>query len=291
MRLSRTPLYAESWNIAYRKCAEGTILHDEDTEFIVIPNNYRSWAADPFIFEYNENTYIFAELYDFIKGRGVIGYSKFSEGKFTTWKTILSKPYHLSYPYIFQHKNSIYMIPESGSTKKIIVYRAVKFPDLWEEKCVICEDTFVDTSFIEKENQFIGLTYKPGKNSKQYFIQFDEKFHLNYLIEQHQLEGKDARPGGRMYEEENQIIVITQDCNKTYGGGLLFFLYEYNDGKLVLKKSIKKLYPQMLNYSKNLLLDGIHTYSATKQYEVIDIKTRRLNLLNLLFRVFHKIKE
>ena len=34
----------------------------------------------------------------------------------------------------------------------------------------------------------------------------------------------------------------------------------------------------------------MHTYNADSEYEIIDIKTRRFNLLNLVFRLFGKIR-
>jgi hypothetical protein len=35
----------------------------------------------------------------------------------------------------------------------------------------------------------------------------------------------------------------------------------------------------------------MHTYSATEDFEVIDIKTRRLNLLNLAMRLKNKLQH
>ena len=60
--LKETSLYAESWNVAWRKQGVGSILKDKKTEFTVIKNSFRYWAADPFLFEYEGKKYIFAEL-------------------------------------------------------------------------------------------------------------------------------------------------------------------------------------------------------------------------------------
>jgi hypothetical protein len=35
----------------------------------------------------------------------------------------------------------------------------------------------------------------------------------------------------------------------------------------------------------------MHTYNASTHFEVIDIKTRRFNLLNLLFRMLSKLRK
>ena len=48
--LEKSKLFAESWNVAWRKKAPGEILDDLNTEFKVIKNGFRYWAADPFVF-------------------------------------------------------------------------------------------------------------------------------------------------------------------------------------------------------------------------------------------------
>lgn len=52
----------------------------------------------------------------------------------------------------------------------------------------------------------------------------------------------------------------------------------------------QKKYPHELQFSNKIFLDGMHTYNADSEYEIIDLKTRRFNLLNLVFRLFGKIR-
>ena len=51
------------------------------------------------------------------------------------------------------------------------------------------------------------------------------------------------------------------------------------------------LLPGQLNFSKKIYLDGMHTYNASEEYEVIDIKTRRFNILNFMFRLLGKVRR
>lgn len=39
----KTPLFAESWNVAFRNRPSGTIFDDQKTPFTVIPNSFRYW--------------------------------------------------------------------------------------------------------------------------------------------------------------------------------------------------------------------------------------------------------
>ena len=41
---------------------------------------------------------------------------------------MLKEPFHLSYPYVFKHKGTYYMIPESRAAGAVRLYRARSFP-------------------------------------------------------------------------------------------------------------------------------------------------------------------
>ena len=55
-------LLEDGWNVAYRQLPEGEILGDTNTPFCIIPNTWRTWEADPFVFQYDGKIYIFADF-------------------------------------------------------------------------------------------------------------------------------------------------------------------------------------------------------------------------------------
>ena len=127
--LHNTPLYAESWNVAFRRKPQGTILTDRKTPFVVIPNSLRYWAADPMVFTHEGRTYIFAELYDYTLYRGVIGVTEYlGDSRFSPWTPIIREDFHMSYPYVFRVGKDVYMIPETTRRNALLLYRAVEFP-------------------------------------------------------------------------------------------------------------------------------------------------------------------
>lgn len=82
------------YRAAFRKKGGHALLDDEAVPFRAIKNNLRYWVADPFVFERDGETYIFAELFDYLRRRGVIGYSKLkANGSFSSWKEIIVEPY------------------------------------------------------------------------------------------------------------------------------------------------------------------------------------------------------
>lgn len=62
-------LKKDEWIIAIRKRGE--------EQFRIIPNTLRYWCADPFVKEIDGHTFLLFEMYDRLKGKGLIGYRKF----------------------------------------------------------------------------------------------------------------------------------------------------------------------------------------------------------------------
>ena len=88
--------------------------------------------ADPFIFTYENKSYLFCESYDFIKKKGVIKSGLINEkGECHNLEIALEELYHLSFPYIFNDNGEIYMIPESAKNESVNLYKCLKFPQEW----------------------------------------------------------------------------------------------------------------------------------------------------------------
>ena len=144
------------YRAAFRKKGGHALLDDEAVPFRAIKNNLRYWVADPFVFERDGETYIFAELFDYLRRRGVIGYSKLkANGSFSSWKEIIVEPYHMSYPQIFEHDGEIYIVPETGSGHTLDMYRAVDFPDRWQRTLSLPIQRFLSEAAISMRSPAI----------------------------------------------------------------------------------------------------------------------------------------
>lgn len=282
--IRNTPLYAESWNVAFRHKPQGTILSDRKTPFAVIPNSLHYWAADPMVFTHEGRTYIFAELYDYTLCRGIIGVSEYrGNGSFGVWKPIIQEDFHMSYPYVFRTGEEIYMIPETTQKNALLLYRAVEFPMRWELHKVICENVcWADTTIIPDGDGFLGRT-QACQNGRDLDLQIrlTRELELQDRTERPDSDTRINRPGGRPFFHQGRWWWVSRDCREGYGKAL-FFRSDREEAHLL---------PQELNYSHDFYLDGMHTYSATEEFEVIDLKTRRLNPLNLCTRLIAKFRR
>lgn len=287
--VKKSKLYTDSWKVAFRKNAKGNILTDKATPFQIIKNSWRYWAADPFLFTYNNTTYIFAELYDYLTRKGTLGYCKLDNSKKLKWKKVISESYHLSYPYIFNIEDDIYIIPESNESHSVYMYKSTSFPNKWEKKKVLRTDViYVDTTPCTYVNHNIAITYDIS-NNEQY------KLHLLNLVDESkdiQIDGIPflQRPAGNFFKHKNNIVRPAQICKNEYGEGLIFYEISFDSFDNYKEDEITRIYPEELTYSKRIPLNGMHTYNILGEYEVIDIKTQEFNVIDLLMRIFNKLK-
>lgn len=285
-----TQLFAESWNVAFRKKPAGAILEDTQTPFTVIPNNFRYWAADPFVVRWEGKTYIFAELYDYILRRGVLGCCEILDGKAGKWKPVIREDYHLSYPCLMVQEGKLYLMPESGEGEVLTVYEAVRFPDQWEKRVLRHGVKFADTTPIPWEGRHLALTHRVDdpENPRLTLIDLEGKLEYREIEKQEPLR---SRPAGHIFEKDGQWIRPAQlslDIGAGYGKGLIFYRGSLSEHLRYSETQLREIHPDELKYDRAIFLDGMHTYNANEQYEVIDIKTRRFNILNFVMRIAGK---
>ena len=146
-----------------------------------------------------------------------------------------------------------------------------------------------DTTPFKWEKHSYALSYDVGNADEYHLVLLDLEEPTNDCI----LKGIDnielRRPAGKMVHMNGINIRPAQKCVNDYGEGLVF--YEYGlEGKNYIEKELQQVLPQDLKYSKEILMDGMHTYNRWGEYEVIDLKTRRFNILNFVFRMLGKFR-
>ena len=282
----------DSWNIAIRQCETGTILSDYITPFNVIPNGRYLWAADPFLFVYEYQLYVFAEVYDYRVGRGGIAYAVYDEERhiINEWKFCIIEKYHMSFPFIYEENGEIYLMPETNSGYCLNRYRAEQFPDKWEKEELISDVRLSDTAIfnIDGEKWIYSLRKDLNNSDKQWaaIYKYDKNIILNDDIYSTDMES--CRLGGAFFKLDGKLVKVAQDCSKTYGGGLVFQEFSKSND-LFQEKTIKKIYPSDLRFDSNIQAYGIHTYNSCSGYEVIDIKTKRLSLIQRYYNFKRKL--
>lgn len=296
LKAKHRSLLVSEWCCAVRfnKNEKNCLLEDSDGSFTVLKNSIRYWTADPFIFKYKGEYYLFFEAFDRLKRKGVIGYRKISEKGAGRIKICYESAGHLSYPFIFEKNNHFYIVPESSEENELFLLESVGFPDKWKKTCVLTKGEMVDTVFFEDKNNTYCLTEKIIE--KFVFDRLDLFYFENdSLVECEnnpvKTDANYARGAGKLFYHKGKRIRPSQNCGKNYGEKLNFNEV-LSVSKLEYKeKCVKTISASDIKTNKSTAFSGIHTYNRLDHIEVIDLKMQnQFHLLNLLGAVIKRIK-
>jgi len=120
----------------------------------LLPPRDRGWA-DPFVIERDDKYFVFMEEIVYAKGRGHISMMTIEvqpNGSFecTDPVPVIEQPYHMSYPFLLEYQDELYMIPETAENRTVDLYRCTEFPKKWELVSTLMDNVIaVDTTLLE----------------------------------------------------------------------------------------------------------------------------------------------
>ena len=229
--VERIRYYTSHWKVGYR-FIEGPGVSElgslEGPPWQVLADPGDRFYADPFPFCWNGRYFVFVEELDHSVGKGVISVAEFgSDGKPQRPYKILEEPFHLSYPQIFTYENEIWMLPESAAGKKLTLYRARRFPDLWvEEKTIINDRELFDATLLQTDELFWLFAAERdgvGSPSDTMAVNFADRLEGPWVRHPWSplfIDRAAARPGGRIAQIGHEFFLPVQDGTECYGGGL-----------------------------------------------------------------------
>jgi len=280
-RRSLSLLFGErtQWFIAYRtKIGTRTALTDR-MGFTVVPCPRGRFYADPFLLKRDGKTCLFFEDFEFQENRAAISYFEIdSQGRLSTAKKVLDNGYHMSYPYLFESRGIVYMIPETRARKTIELYRATEFPRSWELVKIMAKDVLaVDATVFEHSGKFwlfTNIAVPGGSTFDELHLFFSDSPEGEWTPHPKNPIVSDvrcARPAGALFFEGGKLIRPGQDCSLRYGYALTFNEVEVLSESEYKEKPYCRIEPDWCPGSI-----CTHTYNHTEEYEVLDgMKLRR----------------
>ncbi len=256
------------WQIAWKRKSEGS--------YHLIENPKWGWCADPFLVEYEDELYLFAEIFLFKSERnGVIAYCKFDGNGWEDWVVTMDKPWHLSYPNVWVENGKLFMCPESYQLEEVSVYELLALPNVWKKiKTIISNVTYCDTTFLDTEDEGKYMFTFERDNTKKTSGKGIVYEIIDGSLGRKQIFSEDLmgnRCGGNLIRNGERWIRVAQNSEKGYGCELVF--YEI-DGLFPIYKEheVKRIRPQDIKVEGRNNYIGIHTYNTLGDIEVIDLK-------------------
>ena len=214
--------HQDHWHVALRRGAR---------TFKVIEDDGGRFYADPFLQTWQGRTFLFVEEYPYATRRGLISAAEIvGDELLASPMPVLIRPYHLSYPFVFEHDGDLYMLPETGENHSLELYRAAEFPWKWELKKVLMEGAvFSDaTPLFHDGLWWIFVTADSIGTSTQDQLSIFYSDSLGGAWTAHpanpvKSDSRWSRPAGRLVQQNGRLFRPAQDCDGSYGAGIVWF--------------------------------------------------------------------
>jgi len=273
----RDIFFIEQWELRFNLCSgmPGTMSQYEE----IRPPKDRFWA-DPHVIFHNDLFYIFFEEFIYKNKKGHISVIAMDQqGKYSAPVPVLEAGYHLSYPFVFEHKGEVYMIPESCDNHTIELYKSVQFPHEWEFQMNIMSNVVaVDTTLYFSNDKwwlFTNMAEEEGEGTWQNLFLFSSDTLFSDEWSPHPqnpiVSGVgNARPAGALFRHQGKLYRPSQDSSVRYGYSININEILCLDKDVYSEKVVASIKP---DWGSNVL--ATHTFAQVDALSVTDAQIRR----------------
>lgn len=279
----------EDWDVAYANVPLNDFIKNPnlyENDFVWFRRSHLNiYYADPFVITTQKNTYIFFESYNYKKGKGCICVALKSE-KFKKHHEVLSEPFHLSYPFVFEDDGAIYCLPEANESNRITLYRFNEDELKLEKDSVLMENIqAVDPTLYFKNgkwNLFLGL--QKYSNIKLFRYLSDELRgpYEPYYNNPIKTDCQNARMAGAIFTDGESLIRPGQESVRYYGTAVRLNEVQVLSDDYYTESQISRIEP----FNKCQFKQGLHTLNGNETMTVIDGKRFFFTFSGL----FHQLK-
>lgn len=263
----------QHWTIAWRRTRNGPALPTPEgfTTAAIDPDTA---YADPFVITREGETYVFAEVLPYASRKGVIGWARLSDAGLSPFSVALERPYHVSYPFLLEYEGDLYMVPETGHSRAVELYRCVRFPDEWTLERTLMEGVQLkDVTLFEHDGRWWMFAAAPSHGGSS----IDELFGwwapspfgpwTAHRLNPVKSDVRSARPAGRPIVRDGRLFRPGQDCEAGYGTGLVWC-------EIVALSPTEFRETPVARWKGADLgpYTGVHTYNGDDCFEVVDLK-------------------
>lgn len=271
------------WEITVVKRKKVDDLLNQFVDFKPIESSSNSLAkgsfrADPFPLEYEGQTWVFYEEFDYSQKKGIIRVGQWEGNFLKETKLVLEENWHLSYPFVWGENGSHFLIPESAESGKLFIYQANEFPYKWERLGVFFEGEAYDPTIIKMDGiywLFVNQKPHPGASGFVELYAYYSKELMNPDWIPHALnpivsDVRSSRPAGRIFEQDSKLYRPAQDSGRRYGHRIKIQEIQKLNPFEYSEKTIRIIEGEE---AKRVL--GMHTFNFTSSWIFSDAYSRR----------------
>ena len=244
--------------------------------FIPVKLPRGTFWADPFVIEKEQKAFIFFEEFLYKKNKACISVMELGiDGHCSKPVAILNKPYHLSYPFIFESGGILYMIPETSSNKTVELYTCTDFPLKWEFVQNLMENIILnDSTLLYHQDKWwlfaSGQNHPSTSTNDQLFLYYSDTLFSSDWTAHPQNPVvtiiSNCRPAGRIFQWAGKLYRPAQNnSSKQYGYAIKINEIEILNETEYKEKEVFEIVP-----GKGNKFSAIHTLNFIDNLVVID---------------------
>ncbi len=265
----------EQWMLLYSVSEEDTFPTAVFRFKQLLPPKDRFWA-DPCVFQYQGKRVIFIEECECSDNKGYLSVIEFDHNNTPQLPPvkILKKSYHLSFPFVFEDHDDLYLIPESQENKTIEIYRCRRFPDQWDFVMNLMENVrAVDSVIWKYENKywlFTNIVENRGASACDELFLYSSDNLLSQEWQAHPAnpivsDVRCARSAGKIFQFQGQWYRPAQDCSGVYGKAISIQRIEMIDEINYSETAVSRIEP---GWDDEIL--RTHSFSQMGQLACLD---------------------
>lgn len=198
----------------------GALIKVFDTKRLSLKADRVHTYADPFLFVHSGELYLFLEAQSVGQPGQIVAFRTADLCEFESLGSVLTKPFHLSYPFVFAQNSAVFLVPESASAGEVALYQFESFPRDPRKVRVLVEGHYADSSLIQCGRYWYLFTTSDA--GLEIFLSDDL---LNGRFIAHPCnpvitDARFSRCGGGPLKFDNRIYRFAQDCSIEYGRNL-----------------------------------------------------------------------
>ena len=277
--------FREQWMLLYNVSNNRKISQSISGFSNLMPPTDRIWA-DPCVVEFEGQTAVFIEEMEFVNNIGYLSVIEFdlNDNPILPPKKIIQKPYHMSYPNVFESNDDLYMIPETQKNSTIELYRCTKFPYDWEFVKNLMENVrAVDSTIFYHDKKywlFANMIENRGASTHDELFLFSSETLLGQDWRSHPQnpivsDARCARPAGKIFQYDGIWYRPAQDCSDGYGKAINFQRIDLINEDEYCETTVSRI---DANWDKDIM--RTHTFSHAGRFTFIDGLQKRSKYFN-----------
>ncbi|MCA1321852.1 hypothetical protein LC085_18290 [Bacillus tianshenii] len=281
----------EYWNVGIVEKPIEEMLTEVKPKIQWLVQKKDMYYADPFGLVSEDGIQLLMEEVNHrvVKGYITSAHINGKEKKITWNPSILKKPFHMSYPYLFTDNGEYYCVPETSEARKVTMYKLDLIEKKWKKiKDLLTDFPAVDSTIVKNEDHWWLFCTKSSESLQSH----NNELHIFYATDlfgewkPHQLnpvkiDCRSSRPAGTPFRYMDQLYRPAQDCSRTYGGRIVLNRISILTPSSFKEETISNVEPR----SDSLYPDGVHTISSVGDITILDGKRFDYSL----FHIFKKL--